>query len=98
MTESRVFEVIVEYCQYIWFLWMKFTESAPASSRIPLSLSMKARTLQQSTARNRDIFAGANDDATLKRFVRMGDSVLLMPENPKYESIQLSGEDCGGSH
>lgn len=31
-----------------------------------------------------------DDEATLKRFVRMGDSVLLMPENPKYEPIQLS--------
>jgi DNA helicase-2/ATP-dependent DNA helicase PcrA len=46
---------------------------------------------QQSTAQNRDIVAVAIDDeATLKRFVRMGDSVLLMPENPKYEPIQLS--------
>mgnify|MGYP000862965795 CR=1 FL=1 len=46
---------------------------------------------QQSTAENRDIVAVAIDDeATLKRFVRMGDSVLLMPENPKYEPIQLS--------
>lgn len=46
---------------------------------------------KQSTAQNRDIVAVAIDDeATLKRFVRMGDSVLLMPENPKYEPIQLS--------
>jgi len=30
------------------------------------------------------------DVATLKRFVRMGDTVLLMPENPKYEPIQLA--------
>lgn len=46
---------------------------------------------QQSTAENRDIVAVAMDDeATLKRFVRMGDTVLLMPENPKYEPIQLS--------
>lgn len=46
---------------------------------------------QQSTAQNRDIVAVAiEDEATLKRFVRMGDTVLLMPENPKYEPIQLS--------
>ena len=46
---------------------------------------------QQSVAENRDIVAVAMDDeATLKRFVRMGDTVLLMPENPKYEPIQLS--------
>jgi len=50
---------------------------------------------KQSTAQNRDIVAVAIDDeATLKRFVRMGDSVLLMPENPKYEPIQLSGNQA----
>lgn len=31
-----------------------------------------------------------DDEATLKWFVRMGDSVLLVPENTKYELIQLS--------
>lgn len=36
---------------------------------------------QQSIAENRDIVAVAIDEATLKRFVRMGDSVLLMPES-----------------
>jgi len=46
---------------------------------------------QQSTAQNRDIVAVVmEDEATLKRFVRMGDTVLLMPENPRYEPIQLS--------
>jgi SOS regulatory protein LexA len=46
---------------------------------------------QQSTAQNRDIVAVAmGEEATLKRFVRMGDSVLLMAENPKYEPIHLS--------
>lgn len=44
----------------------------------------------QETASNRDIIAVSDEDsATLKRFLRMGDSVLLVPENEKYEAIQL---------
>lgn len=46
---------------------------------------------QQSVAQNRDIVAVAlEDEATLKRFMRMGDKILLVPENPKYEPIQLA--------
>ncbi len=45
---------------------------------------------QQSTANNYEIAAVDLDgNATLKRFVRMGDSVLLMPENPGYEPISV---------
>lgn len=45
---------------------------------------------KQETASNRDIVAVSDEDsATLKRFLRMGDSVLLVPENEKYEAIQL---------
>lgn len=48
---------------------------------------------QEETAQNRDIVvAMIGDDATLKRFIKMGDSILLMPENSDYEPIQLTGE------
>ena len=50
---------------------------------------------EQSTAENRDIVAVAiGDEATLKRYVRMGSTVLLMPENPDYEPIQLQDNDA----
>lgn len=50
---------------------------------------------QQAVAQNRDIVAVAmNDEATLKRYMRMGNTVLLIPENPKYEPIQLSDNDA----
>jgi SOS regulatory protein LexA len=50
---------------------------------------------EQSTAENRDIVAVAiGDEATLKRYVRMGSTVLLMPENPGYEPIQLQDNDA----
>lgn len=45
---------------------------------------------KQETANNRDIAAVAIDDsATLKRFMKMGDTILLIPENKKYEPIQF---------
>ena len=42
---------------------------------------------QQSTAENGQIVACRlnGDEATLKRFRRQGDSVILLPENPNYE-------------
>lgn len=47
----------------------------------------------QQTAKNRDIVAVTIDeDATLKRFMKMGDSVLLIPENDEYEPIQMRGD------
>ncbi|WP_411680046.1 S24 family peptidase [Clostridium thailandense] len=51
---------------------------------------------KQETAENRDIVAAAVDseNATLKRFVKMGDSVLLMPENDKYEPIQIRSDEA----
>ncbi|MBV7273768.1 repressor LexA [Clostridiaceae bacterium UIB06] len=51
---------------------------------------------RQETAENRDIVAAAVDseNATLKRFVKMGDSVLLMPENDKYEPIQIRSDEA----
>ncbi|WP_074783032.1 LexA family protein [Clostridium homopropionicum] len=49
----------------------------------------------QNTAENRDIVAAAEGEtATLKRFTKMGDSVILMPENPNYEPIMLRSEDA----
>lgn len=48
---------------------------------------------RQQTAQNRDIVAVAIDeDATLKRFMKMGDTVLLIPENNEYEPIQMRGD------
>ena len=45
----------------------------------------------QSTAENLDITVAAIDNnATLKRFNRMGDHILLLAENPKYDPIMLN--------
>jgi DNA helicase-2/ATP-dependent DNA helicase PcrA len=46
---------------------------------------------KQNTANNYEIVAVDLDgNTTLKRFVRMGDTILLMPENPSYEPINVS--------
>lgn len=46
---------------------------------------------KQNTAETRQIVAVDIDgNATLKRFVPMGDNILLMPENKDYEPIQVS--------
>lgn len=48
---------------------------------------------RQPTAQNRDIVAVTIDeDSTLKRFMKMGDSVLLIPENDTYEPIQMRSD------
>lgn len=45
---------------------------------------------QQNSANNYDIVAVDLDgNTTLKRLVRMGDTILLMPENPAYEPIPV---------
>lgn len=51
---------------------------------------------KQETSENRDIVAAAidNETATLKRFMKMGNSVLLIPENDKYEPIQITSEEA----
>jgi SOS regulatory protein LexA len=47
----------------------------------------------QTTAENLDITVVAVDDsATLKRFSRMGNNILLIAENPKYDPIMLNEE------
>lgn len=46
---------------------------------------------KQNTANNYDIVAVELDgNTTLKRFVRMGGTILLMPENPDYEPINVT--------
>lgn len=51
--------------------------------------------LKQETAENGQIVACRvnGDEATLKRFRQQGDTVVLSPENPKYEPIIISGSD-----
>lgn len=45
---------------------------------------------KQQEAHNRDIVIVAlDDDATMKRWMKMGDTILLIPENEKYEPIQI---------
>jgi SOS regulatory protein LexA len=49
----------------------------------------------QNTAVNLDIVvAGLNDNALLKRFSRMGNNVLLLSENPKYDPIMVDQEQA----
>lgn len=47
---------------------------------------------QQHTAENGQIVAARvnGDEATLKRYKRQGDTVLLLPENPKYNPYVIS--------
>lgn len=49
---------------------------------------------KQNTAQNGDIVIAINNhEATMKKFMLMGDSVLLLSENPNYEPIQMKRED-----
>ena len=38
------------------------------------------------------------EDATLKRFRQQGNTVMLIPENPKYDPIVLSASDFDPDH
>lgn len=50
---------------------------------------------KQESANNRDIVAvSLEDDATLKRLVKMGNVILLMPENENYEPIPIESEQA----
>jgi repressor LexA len=50
----------------------------------------------QDTAENGDIVVVlAGEEATLKRFCTSGDTIELMPSNPEYSPIILTGEDEG---
>ena len=48
------------------------------------------------TAENREIVAVATDaeSATLKRYMKMGDTILLIPENENYEPIQIKCDEA----
>lgn len=50
---------------------------------------------KQDYAENRDIVAvSIGDEATLKRYTKMGGTVLLIPENSDYEPIQVNSEEA----
>lgn len=50
---------------------------------------------KQQEAQNRDIVVIAvNDDATMKRWMKMGDTILLIPENESYEPIQIQNNQA----
>lgn len=50
---------------------------------------------KQNTARVKDIVAvDINGEATLKRYVTIGDNIFLMPENKKYDPIWLNTEEA----
>jgi SOS regulatory protein LexA len=50
---------------------------------------------KQDFADNRNIIAvSLDEDITLKRYVKMGDTVLLMSENDKYEPIPIKSEQA----
>lgn len=41
-----------------------------------------------------NVAVAIEENATLKRWMKMGDTVLLIPENEKYEPIQIKGEQA----
>ena len=48
---------------------------------------------RQQVAENREIVAvNIDGESTLKRLMKMGSTVLLIPENDKYEPIQMSSD------
>lgn len=48
---------------------------------------------QQSASNGDIVIAIIDEEATMKKFMSMGDSILLISENPKYEPIQMKKED-----
>ncbi|WP_277751549.1 LexA family protein, partial [Planococcus koreensis] len=49
---------------------------------------------QQNTASNGDIvIAVIDDEATMKKYMPMGNEILLVSENPEYEPILMRSED-----
>lgn len=49
---------------------------------------------KQNVAESRDIVIGVvEDEATIKRYMPMGESILLVPENKKYEPILVKSKD-----
>jgi len=51
---------------------------------------------QQVTAENDDLVAARiGDEATVKRYKKTADKVLLLPSNPAFEPIEITSEDSG---
>lgn len=48
---------------------------------------------QQSVSNGDIVIALIDQEATMKKFMLMGSSVLLISENPNYEPIQMNTED-----
>ena len=48
---------------------------------------------QQSASNGDIVVAIIDEEATMKKFMPMGDSILLISENEKYEPIQMKKED-----
>ena len=48
---------------------------------------------QQSASHGDIVIAIIEEEATMKKFMPMGDSILLISENEKYEPIQMKKED-----
>ena len=48
---------------------------------------------QQSASNGDIVVAIIDEEATMKKFMPMGDSILLISENDKYEPIQMKKED-----
>ena len=48
---------------------------------------------QQSASNGDIVVAIIGEEATMKKFMPMGDSILLISENDKYEPIQMKKED-----
>lgn len=49
---------------------------------------------RQADVDNYDIaVAVVDDEATMKKIVKMGDSIMLMPENSKYEPIMKKADE-----
>ncbi|KOF56395.1 hypothetical protein AGR56_06200 [Clostridium sp. DMHC 10] len=51
---------------------------------------------KQSTVEKRQIVAVAvdSDNTALKRFLKMDSSILLIPENEKYEPIEIKNDEA----
>lgn len=78
-----------------------FCLSVRGDSMINAGIKDGARVVirMQPTAENGQVVACIvnGDEATLKRFKQVNDTIILMPENPKYEPIVLKASDfeCG---
>jgi len=96
-------EVNIEYNEHIdipktWILSPKDTfalkVTGDSMDGIGIDRGDTVMVHRQNTAINGDIVVAAiNSEATIKKFMLMGSSVLLLSENPNYEPIQMNRED-----